>query len=213
MFLIDLLKGKGKPLQSDLKRTMLKIVPFLIPVIAVVAWAASYQQDCARIQTQKTMIQKNQAMVEEAAEAVGAYHRMNAQITRANKCLETITKGLSYRIQVTDLLVELAQTLPDEIFIYEINLARTAGMEKAKEEENKNAKKHLVVRRKMELVLCGFDPVQSDQWVREYIDHLKASDVLADIFTDVKPAARWQGVIDQRPATYYEIECTLREQE
>lgn len=212
MFSIDLLKGKGKPLKSDPKRTMLKTVPFLIPLIAVVAWAASYQQDCSRLQTQKAAIEKNQAVVDASQEAVEDYRQINAQITKMGHCLETITKGLSYRIQVSDLLVELAQKLPGEIFIYEMKLDRTTSVERLQQKNVSDAKEKVIVQRKLKLTLCGFDQVQSDKWVRDYVNYLKSSPVLANIFTDVKPAARRQGVVDQRPATYHEIECTLREQ-
>jgi hypothetical protein len=212
MFSIDLLKGKGRPVKSDPKRAMLKVVPFLVPVIAMVAWAASYQQDCADIQAKKASIQKNQVIIDDAKQAVETYRRMSTQMTAVNKTLETITEGLSYRIQVTDLLVELVQTLPDETFIDEIRLDRVASMQKPSKQEGKDAKSHLLIQRKLKLTLCGFDPVQSDQQVRDYVSRLKASKVLADIFTDVKPAARRQGIVNQRPATFYEIECTIREQ-
>lgn len=212
MFSIDLLKGKGRPSKSDFRKASLKIVPFVIPLVAMVAWAASFQQDCARIKSKQAMIQKNQAVIDDAQQAVRTYQQMNAQLTKIEKCLKTLTKGLSYRIQVTDLLVELAQMLPDEIFLYEMNLERTASMDKTSQSETNDAEKQLVVNRKLNLTLCGFDAVQSDRRVREYVNSLKASDKLADIFTDVKPAARRQGVVDRRPATFYEIECILREQ-
>ena len=212
MFSIDLLKGKGRPPKCDFRKASFKMVPFVIPLVAMVAWAASFQKDCAQIKSKQAMIRKNQAVIDDAKQAVRTYQQMNAQLTKVEKCLKTLTKGLSYRIQVTDLLVELVQTLPDEIFLYEMNLERTTSMEKMPQSETKDAEKQLVVNRKLSLTLCGFDAVQSDYRVREYVNSLKTSDKLADIFTDVKPAARRQGVVDRRPATFYEIECILREQ-
>jgi hypothetical protein len=70
----------------------------------------------------------------------------------------------------------------------------------------------LVIRRKLKLVLCGYDGDQGDAAVQEYINTLKESALLSEIFTEMKPSARQQGEVDGRPAIYYEIECVLREQ-
>lgn len=211
MFSIDLLKGKGMVAKGGMKATMLKVVPFLIPLIAMAAWAASYQQDSATIRAQKAEIRKNQAVIDESGKAIEAYRNANVQINKMKTCLATIAKSLSCRIQVTDLLMEMTESLPDEIFFYEINLDRTEIMQKNADSDAKD-KSRRIVQRKLKVTVCGFDPVESDRMVREYVNHLKTSEVLAAIFLDVKSAARRQGVVDQKPATYYEIECVLREQ-
>ncbi|MBL7214930.1 MAG: hypothetical protein ISS71_04555 [Phycisphaerae bacterium] len=195
-----------------MRGTILKVVPFLIPAIAVVAWAASYQQEGTRIKDLKARICKNQVTIDDSKEAVQIYGRQNSLLTEMTKCLETVQKGLSYRIQVSDLLVELTQTLPDEIFIHEIDLNRTATVERTQQQGTGNIQERLVVERKLKLTLCGFDPVKSDQAVRKYVNSLKHSEILSGIFNDFKPSARQQGTVDRRPATYYEIECILREQ-
>ena len=212
MFLIDLLKGKGKSGQGGLNNKALKMVPFLIPAIAVVAWAASYQQDCAQISRQKTEIRKNQETIDLSVKPVRAYYQMNSQYAEMSKCLDVITKGLSYRIQTSDLLVELVQTLPEDIFLYEMEMDRAASMERKKKAKTGDIEQRLVVQRNLKLVLCGFDPLQSDKAIREYVDRMKESTLLSEIFAEIKPAGRQQGQVDGRSATYYEIECVLRKQ-
>lgn len=214
MFEIDLLKGKGCASKGNLPKMVTKAVPFLIPVIALTVWAASYQQNSVRIKSLQAATQKNRTVIDRSQQAVRAYRQMNMRLTKIDKRLEAITKGLNYRIQVTDLLVELVQALPAEIFLCEIELGRDVSMETLPKTpgDTKKQKKELVVQRKLDLVVCGYDPVQSDRWVREYVERLKTSELLDGIFTDVKPAARRQGTVDQRPATFYEIECIFREQ-
>lgn len=215
MFAIDLLEGKARPKKIDLKRSVLKAVPFLVPAIAITAWAASYQQDRIRIEAQQAAVRGNQAVIDLAAEQVTDYRRKNARINKVRQSLETINGALAYRLQVSDLLVELVEGLPADIFIYEVSLQRGTYMKKRPKEKGQKdeEKEKLVVTRTLWLHVCGFDPVKSDQQVREYVQHLKTSPYLAEIFTEVKPAARRQGLVDQLPATYFEIECTLREQE
>ncbi len=212
MFSIDLLKGKGKGRQIGLRSTVLKAVLFLIPVVAVVAWAASYQQDCIQVKHQQTEIHKNQETIDNSTKAVKAYYQMKAQSAEMRKCLDVITKGLSFRIQTSDLMVELVQTLPEDVFIYEIDMDRTASLEKVQHQKTGEIKRNLVIQRKLKLIICGYDSVQSDQAVREYVSRLKKSAILSEIFTDIKPSARQQGAVEERSATYYEIECILRKQ-
>jgi len=212
MFSIDLLNGRGKPLKGNLKSTLLKAVPLLIPVIAVMAWAASYQQDCARVETQTAAIHRNQVKIVDSVMAVKSYCQMNSKLTEMRKYLEMIDKGLSYRVQVSDLLVEFVKTLPDDIFIYEIQLDRKPTLKREQKEGSGNVEEKLVLKRNLKLVLCGFDIADSDQSVREYVNTLKSSEVLSGVFTDFKPSARQQGTVDERSAIYYEIECTLRDQ-
>ncbi len=212
MFAIDLLKGKGTPAKRSLKKTVLRAIPFLVPVTAVVLWAGSYQQDCAEIRLQKAMVKKNQAVIDAARSDVKEYRQLKGQVAEVRQTLDTITRGLHYRIQVSDILRELAQTLPDDIFLYEIDLDRASTMQKLPKEKGKDPEQRLLVQRDLKLIVCGYDPVKSDLWVRDYVHQLKASKVLSPVFKEVKPAARRQGIVDQKPATFYEIECTLVEQ-
>lgn len=212
MFSIDLLQGKGKTSRCGFKTAVLKAVPILIPLIAIAAWAASFQQDGATIRTQKAEIRKNQAVIDDSGQSVESFYKVNRQVNQMKTSLETITEGLSYRIQVTDMLLEMTRSLPDGIFFYEIDLDRTESWKKVPQPQGKKDKQRLVVQRKLKLTVCGFDPAESDRLVREYVNHLKTSEALAETFVDVKPAARRQGLVEEKPATYYEIECVLREQ-
>lgn len=212
MFAIDLLKGKATPARRSLKKTALKAIPFLVPVMAVVLWADSYQQDCAEIRRQQTQIKQNQAVIDAARGDVKEYRQLKGQIAEVKQTLNTLTKGLNYRVQISDVLLELTQTLPDQIFLYEINLDRTTQMQKLPQEKGKEPKQRLLVQRNMKLIVCGYEPAQSDLWVREYVNALKSSEMLAAVFTEIKPASRRQGIVEEKPATFYEIECTLAEQ-
>ncbi|MHC5139267.1 MAG: hypothetical protein ACYSOF_05200 [Planctomycetota bacterium] len=212
MFSIDLLKGKGLPEKVDLKRSALKALPILIPVLAVTLFASAYHKDSVSLKNQKQLLHSNQQQLEHHTKDVAEYNKMKAAIKDVENCLSDISKAMAYRIQVSDILVELVQTLPDNIFIYEMNLDRNASQEKFQAAESSEVKQKLVVRRNLNLVLCGFNADQSDAAVQAYINDLKQSSVLAEIFTQITPPTRQQGQVDGRPAIYYEIECELREQ-
>ena len=212
MFSIDLLKGKGLPQTFDVKTSVLKTVLILIPLLAITVFAASYQRDRAMLNNQQQTLKSNQQQIEQYTKDMAEYNRVNTQIKGMEKCLKDISKALSYRIQVSDVLVELVQSLPDSIFIYEIKLDRNAQRIKDQQEDSAEVKQRLVVRRQMQLVVCGYDAEQSDAAVQDYVNKLEQSPLLSETFVEIKPSARQQGEVDGRPAIYYEIDCVLQEQ-
>ncbi|RLC07926.1 MAG: hypothetical protein DRI24_24125 [Deltaproteobacteria bacterium] len=212
MFSIDLLKGKGLPEKLDLKRSLLKALPILISVLAVTLFASAYQNDKVSLRDQQQLLSSSQQQLTLHTEDIAEYNKLNVKIKGMQKCLNDISRAMTYRIQVSEVLMELSQALPENIFVYEMNLNRKSVQKKIQDPDSGNVTQHLVVRRKLELVLCGYDADQSDVAVQEYVNVLKRSPLLAEIFTEIKPSARQQGEVEDRPAIYYEIECTLREQ-
>ncbi|MHC4772688.1 MAG: hypothetical protein ACYSO4_08745, partial [Planctomycetota bacterium] len=112
MFSIDLLKGKGLPEKVDLKRSALKALPILIPVLAVTLFASAYHKDSVSLKNQKQLLHSNQQQLEHHTKDVAEYNKMKAAIKDVENCLSDISKAMAYRIQVSDILVELVQTLP-----------------------------------------------------------------------------------------------------
>ncbi len=212
MFSIDLLKGKGLPETIDLKRSILKALPILIPALAVTLFASAYQHDKASLRDQRQILSSNQKQLALHTEDITEYNKINSKIKGMQKCLNDISKAMTYRVQVSEVFVELSQALPENIFVYEMNLDRKSIQEKIQNPDSGEVTQRLVVRRKLNLVLCGYDADRSDAAVQEYVNALKQSLLLAEIFTEIKPSARQQGEVDGRPAIYYEIECILREQ-
>ncbi len=212
MFAIDLLTGKGLPEEIDLKRLLLRMIPILIPILAITVFGSVYQHNRATLRTQQQLLHSNQQQLATHTGDVAEYNRINAKIKGMKKCLNDISKAMVYRIQTSEVLVELVQALPENIFIYEMNLDRSAAQKKIQNPDSGEVKQQLVVRRKLKLVLCGHNADQSDAAVHGYVNALKQSPLLADFFTEIKPSARQQGEVDGRSAIYYEIECVLREQ-
>lgn len=212
MFSIDLLKGKGLPRQTSLKQVVLKAVPFIIPMVAVSVFAVNVRQDNAELSALRTQVQANQQQIAKHKDEVAAYQKMNGRIKKMKSCLSDISKALNYRIQVSDMTLELVNLLPEDAFIYEMDLNRTAAQERYTEEGSGEQKNRVNVKRILKLTLCSFGTTGNDDAVQAYVNNLRQSPVFTEIVTDVKPSARQQGQVDGRSAVYYEIECTLKEQ-
>ncbi len=212
MFSIDLLKGKGLPEKTDLKRSSLKALPILIPVLAVMVFASTYQHDRASLRDQQQVLKSNQQQLGLYTEDIAEYNKIRSKIKGMQQCLNDISKAMAYRVQVSEVFVELVQALPENIFVYEMKMDRKPVQKKIQQPGSGEVKQQLVVCRKLNLVLCGYDAGRSDEAVQEYVNALKQSPLLTEIFSEIIPPARQQGEVDGRDAIYYEIECVLREQ-
>lgn len=212
MFAIDLLKGKGLPQKLDVRKSVLKAVPILIPLLAIGAFAASYHRDTVALRAQQQALVSNQRQIEQYSEDVIKYNKVDTRIKGLEKCIKDISKALSYRIQVSGLLTELVRALPESIFIFEMNMSRDAFNKKIQQDDSAEIKQRLVVHRQLKLVVCGYNPEKSDIAVQNYVNELETSSLMNDLFVEIKPSARRQGQIDDRSAIYYEIDCVLREQ-
>lgn len=211
MFAIDLLKGKATPERVNFKKFIFRALLIAIPVASVAGLAAVYQLETVSAQTlQKSMGQKQQEL-DRYGKNVAEYNTAKLQINQMDRSLSEISKALAYRIQVSDILIELIQELPNTIFIEEIKMDRKS-IEKI-ERSSSSQKRKLAIQRKLDLVLCGLDPATSDRAVQEYLGKLEQSTLLSEVFTEINPSARQQGRIDEQNAIFYEIECVLREQE
>ncbi len=107
MFSIDLLKGKGLPEKVDLKKSTLKALPILIPLLAVTLFASAYQRDRALLQHQHETLTSNRQQLELHTNDVIEFNTMNRTIKGMEKCLHDISKAMHYRVQVSEVFVEL----------------------------------------------------------------------------------------------------------
>ena len=212
MFSIDLLKGKGLPETIDPKRLVLRALPILIPVLAVTVFASAYQHGRISLRDQQQVLKSNQKELVLYTDDIAEHNRINSKIIGMKKCLNDISKAMAYRVQVSEVFVELVQAMPKDIFVYEMKMDRKPVQKKIQQPGSGEVKQQLVVRRKLNLVLCGYDAGRSDEAVQAYVNALKQSPLLAEIFSEITPPARQQGEVDGRDAIYYEIECVLREQ-
>ena len=212
MFAIDLLKGKGLPVKRSPRRMIARAVPFVVPLGLAALWAAGYRSDCALAASRQRAIAENQSVIEAQAKPVKAYQQVQQQTAALTGCLNDIQAGLAFRVQFSDLLAAFVATLPDAVFIEEVDLNRNPLLEKKKDEASGNVTQHLRIDRKLTLMLCRHESAGNDQLVWDYVDALKQSPVLAPVFTEFKMVSQQQGTADGKPVIFYEIECTLRKQ-
>lgn len=212
MFTIDLLKGSGLPKKSRPVVVALAMVPLLIPLMGSVVLAACWQHNRTLMQTQQKVIDDNRHKIETAADDLAYYTQTNNRIFTLQQQLVDVDAGLRYRIQVSDMLTALTESLPDNLVIAKLDLVRTDQQKKETDKATGNARQVLVIQRVIRLNIGGAANGDTDAAAEQYIQKLQASENLKRVVEDIRIVARNNGQMEGRPCTFYEIECLLKEQ-
>ena len=212
MFTIDLLKGKGLPQRTSLTQKVSRAAGLLVPLAALVILAGAWRYDNKQLESQIMAMEENEAVAKMNVNQTASYRKAKNHLSDLRKQLSEATEVLYCRVQVTDLFRELTENLPGEIFLYEIKLDRSVNKEKYQPDGAKDIKHSTIINRSLTLVLCDFDTSGGDRLVEEYMAGLRKSALVSSLFKEIKPAARQQGTVGERSATFYYIECVLVEQ-
>lgn len=212
MFEIDLLKGKGRPQKTDLKRVVLRLIVLLIPIGATMAYAAGFQHDRITLASLHRTISDNEARLNDYAEDMRFLSDLRRQINDISLSIADIGQTLRYRIILSPALVELADGLPSDIVMREMNWRRSAQRERKVDPKTGQVRFETIVQRSLKLSLCGYDGADSDAAVQAYLAHLEAAPVLTPLVREIRPASRQQAEVKGKNATLYEIELFLKDQ-
>ncbi|MEN6307429.1 MAG: hypothetical protein ABFD91_06700 [Anaerohalosphaeraceae bacterium] len=212
MFTIDLLKGSGLPKKSRPVVVALAMVPLLIPLMGSVVLAACWQHNRTLMQTQQKVIDDNCLKIETAADDLAYYTQTNHQIFALQQQLDDVDSGLRYRMQMSELLVTITESLPENLVLTKLDLVRTDQQKKETEQTTGNARQVLVIQRMIRLNVGGAANSDTDTAAEQYIQKLQSSKSLKNVVNDIRIVARNNGQIEGRPCAFYEIECLLKEQ-
>ena len=212
MFEIDLLKGKGRPRKAQFKRVVVRLFVLLIPIGVTAVYAVDLQHDRIQVKTLLRTVQANEAQLESYAEGMLSLSRLRRDINTLSQSIEDIGRVLNYRIVTSEVLVELADQLPDEIYLMEMNWRRASQRERRKDPKTNKNYHHITIQRSLRLSLCGHQGADSDTAVQTYIQRLKQSPALRPLIRDIRTISREQRLLEDKNETLYEIELFLNDQ-
>jgi hypothetical protein len=211
MFTIDLRKGTGLPPKSRPILVGLAIVPFLIPLLGILATAVCWQQNRTLIRTQQSVIRENQQKIGGLKEDLSQFRKTEEQTRSCYQQLGDVDKALGVRIQTTPMMVELVGNLPEFLTISKLDLQRTDQQKKTAAEKNSAAKPELVVQRKLVMTISGPATDTTDIAVRQYVQNLSLSPKLSPWINTIRIISRNNESVKDQNYSLYEIECAMKD--
>jgi hypothetical protein len=207
MFTIDLRKGAGLPPKSRPILVGLAIVPFLIPLLGIMAAGVCWQQNRTLIRTQQSVIRENQQKISGLQNDLTQFRKTEEQTRLCDQKLNDVEKALNVRIQTTPIFVELVGILPEFLTISKLNLERNEQRKDAG-----NAKSSLIVQRKLRMIISGPATDTTDIAVKQYVQNLSLSPKLSRWVNTVQVVSRNNESVNNQNYSLYEIECTMKDQ-
>jgi hypothetical protein len=212
MFEIDLLKGNGRPRKTSVKCAVIRTIVLLIPLGAAMVYAIEMQNDRTELAAIRQSIAANEAGVNEYADDMRYLADLRAQLDGVALSISEIGQALRYRIVTSPVLVEIAESLPAEIYVREMNWKRTPQRDRIVDSKTGQVRFETCIQRSLKLSLCGREGADGDAAVQAYIAHLEKAPALKPVLREIRPASRQQIEIKGENTTVYEVELFLKEQ-
>lgn len=211
-YTIDLLQGQGLPPQSRPAMVALAVVPLLIPVLATVAMAACWKHNACLIETKQAVAAQHQDQIQRNQEQLDQFLAAQKQILEKKHQVTQIAKSLKTEIQISPLLFNLIQDLPQSLMLIKMDLEYNPIRRKVTDPKSGNVSFQSIIQRNLKLIVAGADNAQVDELVNSYIQTLRKSEFLRDHAQEIRIAAREQDELNEKPIIQYTIECQFKEQ-
>ena len=211
MFTIDLLKGKGVPVQLKPATIALGSVPFVVPVLVAVVLICLYGATVVRVAgAQSEIASLDEQIFKHLPEAKFA-REINAGINYTNKDLNEVAIAIKQFCQFTGVLETLSEELPDSILFKDIKITGVGDKVKIPDpkDSSKKVESHLM-KRTMQINVCGIPSRRTDVAVHEYIKRLQKSEALGSLIERIGIVSEEDGKLDNKTVTLYGIECKFK---
>jgi Tfp pilus assembly protein PilN len=174
MHTIDLLRGQGIPAKTTLGSVIMIIVMVAVPIL-VGAWMVDrYIQNETEIGIKQQAIDKEQATIDELADAVKFKEEvLNQQKTVRSKLLE-VSSCLGRYIQWSPVLMTLAKNMPRGMVMN--SLSAESRIERPRVAGEKNPKS--IVKRTLVIDISGTERRDYNDDIERYSNRLKSSSEL-----------------------------------
>ena len=211
MFTIDLLNGKGVP--DQLKPAIIAVgsVPFVVPVLVAVVLICFYGGTFVRIASARSEIAPLDKQILKHLPEVKFAREINAGISDTNKDLNEVAIAIKQFCQFSGVLETLSEELPDSILFKDIKI--TGVREKVKIPDPKDSSKKVesyLMRRTMQISVCGIPSRRTDVAVHEYIKRLQKSEALGSLIERIGIVSEEDCKLDDKTVTLYGIECKFK---
>lgn len=210
MFQIDLLKGQGRPYRPSPAAAAVLAVMFVVPIMAALMVGAGLYAKHLQLATLEKQNQHYQESLAHIQPDIEYLYQLRQKIDAAKAVCAEIGMALTFRQTVSDLLADLANSLPPQIALKDLDIRRFGRLEK-KSGDDGSAKSEISVRRTIELTLQGPDSTQTDADVQTFLEQFRSLPAIASRVADVRIVSRQQ-LPDDSKQTLYKVELMCKEQ-
>ena len=210
MFAIDLMKGQGLPVKTDIKSMAATGIAFSIPFILLLLMAGSFFYSRIVIKIQTHSLREYQARFDRLKPKLEQGKTQKAEQEKITLCLTETDEVLNKYVQWTQLMMLLSEHLPQEMVIGKLEVKLKIISKLVPKKDDPNRKINVPSSARTLLIntysLTGYD---SDYAVKQFQNDLLTSQWFKDNVQDIVVASRKPENIDREDIIMYELNCNL----
>jgi len=210
MFTIDLLKGRGKPLQRKPQYLVISAVTFLVPVVIAIIMLGCYLSTSMAMTIQKEELNNYQSKIDNLAEAVAAYRAFEKEKNSIEGCLAEVPKSIGQYTQWSPVLVEIVKNIPGSVVLTRLEVRERAIRKKIPKKNKPGEMTDTIVSvRTLRIDICGSPDADCDQAVKDFRQALRYSALLGPRLEDVIVSQKHDKLKGSEVVSYT-IECVFK---
>jgi hypothetical protein len=211
MITIDLLKGDGVPAKSKPGGVALRIMPFLVPVIAAVVMMNNYQRNVYLAESLDQSMKTIRAKVAANEDVAARLAKIDEETKRYENYLEEVSGNIDGHMQWSPILAEIGKQLPGEVSISRLKVTRKAERKAVPQAEDQWTSRNVNGHRFTMQITAEIRDVNNDvDYVQEFIRKFRQTPEMDEQIEDMYVVSQ-KMVADSTPASMiYEIECVFR---
>jgi Tfp pilus assembly protein PilN len=210
MFIIDLLKGEGRPVRTKPQGVAIFVATFAIPMVVAFVMAGFYTRNNVVISVQKQNISSLDVQIKRLSDALKFKEYSEKEKASITNCLTDIASAINRHTQWSSTLMALLENLPDSVVVSSLDVKRSLVKRKATVDARGKKIDPSVSVRTLRIKVSGNPSSNCDLEVRDFRDSLKASKDLGPKLDDVVVASQGHEVIDGRDVVTYDIDCIFK---
>lgn len=171
MHTIDLLRGQGVPAKTTLGSVIMIIVMVAVPILAAAWMVDRYIQNETEIGIKQQAIDKEQATIEQLADAVKFKEELLNQQKNIRSKLSEVSSCLGRYVQWSPVLMTLAENMPRGMVMNSLSAESTIDRQRAAGEKDQK----LTIKRTLVIDISGTERRDYGDDIENYSRRLKSS--------------------------------------
>lgn len=203
MHTVDLLKGQGIPARTTLVSISIIAVMVVVPFVAAATMADRYLQNRETIAMRNQETARNQATVDELAEALTSKESIEKRGNIIHGKLLEVSSCVSDYIQWSGVIETLAKNMPAKMVMSKLSAQSRLGKKRAprRYEPGKTIDVPFS-KRTLALDISGDLPGNYETVVRDYRNRLKSSPALGPKLKDITASKKPLGAGDDKTVSW-----------
>ena len=211
MITIDLLKGRGRPAQSNPRTIAGVTILFMIPLVCGLAMATQYVHNGSGLSLQQKTLQQLDKKTAGLDEQVSFRQSTDLLMSQTKSCLLESVEALPRYNQWSPILTAIAQHLPENFVLRELLVKKkTKAVEIPKKGEPDQTITIRIPARTLHISIYHSDNQLNDTAVQEFIENLQATKSLEQQVEKFRLVGHQLETLDGQDVTRYDIDVTLK---